>query len=238
VPYQWRFRSSDVWTDWTEDSTVNHSYPTPGDYTIAVQVRDRWGSTDMAEYGVTVLKPVLPFPSSPDILMANFQTIYETMDVEEYLEIMHPDFLTILQDATTEEFPDVGTTLDVTEEQRIHERMFSGEAVTDPNGEFVPGVSNINFGVFRARDSWTMSPPEDIIPNAEWAPFDVVFWFYRGQEFSSLRVDGEIRFYVTSRDSLHQGTVQKYYQMIGQVDLTGLKAIEGTNWGSLKALFR
>jgi hypothetical protein len=235
TPFRWQFESGGAWTDWVEDPTTNHSYPTTGDFIISVQVRDRWGLTDTAGYDVS---PQLPFPDTPDQLMANFQTIYETMDVDAYLEIMHPDFLTILQESTTEEFPDVGTTLDVTEESRIHERMFSGEAVTDPNGDFVPGVRNISFAVFRAQGAWAMSPGSDIIPNAEWAPFDVYVWFDRGQEFSTLRVDGTIKFYVTSRDSLHQGTTKKYYQMIGQVDLTGFKAVETTNWGSVKALFR
>ena len=164
----------------------------------------------------------LPFPGSPDQLMANFQTIYETRDFDEYREIMHPDFLTILQEATTAEFPEVGTTLDVNEELRIHERMFSGDAVTDPNGDLVPGVAAISFAKFRALDAWTLSPADDIIPNAEWAPFEVEFLFDRGATFSTLKVDGVIKFYVTSRDSMHQGSVKKYYQMIGQRDETNL----------------
>ena len=166
--------------------------------------------------------PELPWPISADVLMQNFQTIYETMDIDEYRKIMHPDFLTILQEATTEEFPDVGTTLDVNEELRIHERMFSGDALTDPNGDFVPGVASIAFDKFRALDTWVLSPGDDIIPNAEWAPFEVDFLFDRGQNFSTLKVAGTIKFYVTSKDSLHQGTTKKYYQMIGQVDLTNL----------------
>jgi hypothetical protein len=164
----------------------------------------------------------LPFPGSPDQLMANFQTIYETRDFDEYREIMHPDFLTILQEATTAEFPDVGTTLDVNEELRIHERMFSGDAVTDPNGDLVPGVLSISFAKFRALDAWAISPGDDIIPNAEWAPFEVEFLFDRGQTYSTLKVNGNIKFYVTSRDSMHQGSVKKYYQMIGQRDETNL----------------
>ncbi len=164
--------------------------------------------------------PVLPFPGSPDVLMANFQTIYETMNYEEYRKIMHPDFLTILQEETIIDFPDVGTTLDVNEELRIHERMFSGDSLEDPDGNLVPGVNNISFSNFRALDAWIVSPGDDIIPNAEWAPFDVDFLFDRGEGFSTLKVEGTIKFYVASRDSMHEGTVQKYYQMRGQVDLT------------------
>jgi len=238
-PYRWQFEGGGVWTDWTENHTINHSYRIPGEYTITVEVRDRWGLTDTAGFDVTFSKPELPFPGSPDQLMANFQTIYETMDAGEYLKLMHPDFLTILQESTIIDFPDVGTTLDVTEEQRIHERMFSGEAMEDPNGDFLPGIRAIHFSGFRALDAWSMSPGNDIIPNAEWAPFEVDFLFDRGQQFSTLKVGGAIKFYVTSRDSLHNGTLKQYYQMIGQVDLTGgFKSTEEIPWGSVKALWR
>ena len=162
----------------------------------------------------------LPWPGSPDQLMSNFRAIYEAMSYEEYRKIMHPDFLTILQEATTEEFPDVGTTLDVNEELRIHERMFSGDAVTDPDNNLVPGVLNISFNVFSPQDTWQLSPEDAIIPNAERAPYYVVFLFDRGQNFSTLKVEGTIKFYVTSKDSLYQGAERKYYQMIGQEDLT------------------
>ena len=164
----------------------------------------------------------LPFPESPDVLMSNFQRIYETRDFDEYRKIMHPDFLTILQESTTDEFPDVGTTLDVNEELRIHERMFSGEALVDPLGKFVPGVLSISFHTFLAQDAWVMSQHDDIIPFAEKAQFEVRFLFDRGQTYSTLEVNGTIMFYVTSRDSVHQGTTLQYYQMIGQVDLTNL----------------
>lgn len=166
-------------------------------------------------------KPIeLPFPGSPDVLMQNFQTIYETRDFDEYQKIMHPDFLTILQDETIQDFPDVGETLDVNEELRIHQRMFSGDPVTDPNGDLVPGVANISFSRFINLETWAVSPPTDIIPNAEWALYDVEFLFDRGQTFSTLKVEGTIKFYVTSRDSMHLGSLRQYYQMIGQVDLT------------------
>ncbi len=72
------------------------------------------------------------------------------------------------------------------------------------------------------------------------APYEVEFLFDRGQEFSSLRVQGRIKFYVTSRDSLHEDVLRQYYQMIGQVDLTsrGGKVVENVLWGSAKAIYR
>ena len=117
--------------------------------------------------------------------------------------------------------------------------MFSGLGVEDPQGNFVPGVKNISFQVFRALDTWQMSPPDDIIPNAEWAPFEVDILFDRGQEFSTMKVEGTVKFYVTSRELVYKGKTHRYYQMKGQIDLTGRgKKTEVSSWGSTKALFR
>lgn len=184
------------------------------------------------------IDPGLPFPASPDMVMQNFQTLYETRDFDEYEKILAPGFETILQTSTIQDYPDVGETLDVTEELRIHQRLFSGDPVTDPNGDLVPGVSHFSFPRFINTTSWAVSPPTDPIPNTQWALFDVEILFDRGQTFSPLRAIGSIKFYVTSRDSLHEGTMQQYHQMIGQVDLTGGgKAVERTPWGSAKAMF-
>jgi hypothetical protein len=117
--------------------------------------------------------------------------------------------------------------------------MFSGEAVTDPQGSLVPGVVNIVFSSFRNVTNWAVSPPTDPFPNAEWALYDGQILISRGQNYATLKVEGSIKFYVTSRDSLHEGTTKPFYQMIGQVDLTsGLKTTEENSWGSVKALYR
>ncbi|MEN8007373.1 MAG: hypothetical protein ABFS42_10185 [Candidatus Krumholzibacteriota bacterium] len=238
-PYRWQFETEGGWSEWSADPVAYHDYLTWGIKTVTVQVRDRWGAVAEASQEINVLGPDLVFPDTPEKLMENFQEVYEWRYFEGYRELMHPDFLTFLQDATIMEFPDVGTTLDYNEERRIHERMFSGEAVTDPNGDLVPGVVNISFTRFQQLETFTSSPPDDIIPDTEWAPYEVDFLFDRGQSFSYLRVQGTIRFYVSGRDSLHNGAIKQYYEMVGQVDLTNLpKGVEGINWGSVKALFR
>jgi hypothetical protein len=205
--------------------------------TVLEMPERRW-MTDSAGENLGTTK--LPFPGSPEQLMANFRTVYETRDPGEYIKLMHPDFLTILQDATIQEYPDVGTTLDRYEEQNIHKRMFSGLAVTDPQGELVPGVQDIHFSVFMPLNTWQVTPPDDIFPNALMAPFEVVIMLDRGQNYSTMRVEGLIKFYVTSSGFKHNGLKQQFYQMVGQVDLTnsGNKSVEGTSWGSVKAMFR
>jgi hypothetical protein len=165
--------------------------------------------------------PGLPFPDSPDQLMLNFKTIYEDMDFAEYAKMIHPDYIMLLQASTQTLYPSVGSTLDVAEELRMHERMFSKQDVTDPEGTLVPGVQTIEFRTFARQGAWSTSPPTDQIPNAEYAVYQVDFLFDLGAARKILKVQGEIKFYVTHRDSLlASGLTKPYYQMYGQDDLT------------------
>lgn len=202
-----------------------------------LKMPDSWWGIDRSSDNVGVTK--LPFPDSPQQVMENFVTAYETRDVGEYLMIMHPDFQTILQQETIDEFPDVGPTLDRYEEQNIHKRMFLGQAVIDPNGDLLPGITEIAFDVIQSLGPWEATPNDDIFPNAQSALYEIQVLFNRGQNFSTLRVEGMIKFYVVSREFEHEGVTRQFFQMVGQVDLTdGHKAIESTNWGFVKALFR
>ena len=177
-------------------------------------------------------------PTSPDELMQIFMTAYETMDFDALRSILHPDFLMILQQSTIEEFPDLGTTLDLNEELRIGQRMFAGLPVTDPNGDLVPGIAAISFSRFYPLDTWQVTPPDDLIPNALFAPFAVEILLDRGQTFSTLKVDGVINFYVTYEVLEVKGEELFHFQMIGQRDQTNLGKVEGTSWGTVKALVR
>jgi hypothetical protein len=164
--------------------------------------------------------PTIQFPDSEDKLMANFQYIYETMDIDEFRKMLHPQYITILQQSTRNTFPDVGETLDLEEELRIHDRMFSKQDVFDPLNNPVPGVQTIQFQTFQRVGVWATSPANDQIPNARNALYSVQFLFDRGQTYSTLKVTGNIRFYVTSHDSLVNGVVKPYFRMRGQADLT------------------
>jgi len=163
--------------------------------------------------------PELPFPGTPDQLMTNFKTIYENMDIDGYRNLLHPDYQTILKSSTTQEFPEVGESLDYTEEVRIATNMFSGAPGHDAQGVQTNPISSIAFQDPEQLTSWEMSPPDDPVPNALSALFNVLFEFNRAGD-RTLQVTGQIKFYITSRDSLYQGANKPYYQMIGQWDLT------------------
>ena len=178
-------------------------------------------------------------PDSPDELMAQFLTAYESMDLEKYLALLDPEFLMLLQESTIIDFPDVGETLDFTKEERIHQRMFSGEDLTDPDGNFTPGTRAIAFSVFRALAGWVPNEDPDQFPGTVWAPFEVGLLFDRGQQFSTLKVEGTVKIYARAHEVEVDGTTFAYYLMAGMVDLTGNgKGTESGPWGSVKALYR
>jgi len=183
---------------------------------------------------------LIPYPSTRDILMNNFKQIYEDRDYDKFRDMMHEDFFMVLQQSTQENFPDVGEFIELDEELYMHGRMFAGDPVIDPSGSIVPGIAGISFYDFRQIDQWVTSAPNDTFyPNSDYGTWQVDILFSR-PGFKDYNVKGRIQFYVVSRDSLHEGTVQPYWQMFGQIDLTNQnhKATEAETWGGVKALFR
>jgi len=226
------------WYPWGWPSPLPYTFISGGDHEVILEVRDRWGATRQASVTVQPVRVPMPFPGSPERLMANLRETYRIRDSADYRRLMHPDFVTILQQETIDQFPDVGPTLDYDEERRIHERMFSGEDLTDPvTGDPVPGVFNIAMGI-DPLDDWQVSPPDDPIPNTLFAPYEVSVLFQRLPN-SYDKVEGIIRFYVASRDSFHEGENRDYFEMVGQLDLTtGLQDFGYYTWGGLKAQYR
>ncbi len=181
----------------------------------------------------------VPGPESAAELVAQFKAAYGARDVEKYVALLDPDYLMLLSAETTQEFPDVGETLNFAAEERIHQRLFSGKDVTDPHGDFVPAVKAIELLVFQALEGWSPTDDQDHFPGAEWAPFQVVLLFDRGQSYSFLKVNGTVKIYVRAHEVMVGGTNETFYLMAGMVDLTFFgKGTENTSWGSVKALFR
>ncbi len=225
----------------------------PGDYWVSWGPIDGWeapagysqtlDADDLVTFDGVYIEspphPALPFAGTEDQLMANFRAVYEDRNIVSFPALMHPDFVMLLRQSTIQEFPDVGPTLDFNEELRIADRMFSGEPVIDPDGALVQAVSGISFWIFERLGPWEDTPDSDPIPQTRSALYDVTVLFDRPGA-STLKVEGMMKFYVAGRDSLHEGTEQVFYEMKGQLDLTGgpLKAVETVSFGSVKALFR
>jgi len=116
--------------------------------------------------------------------------------------------------------------------------MLSGQPVMDPDGDLIPGIAAISVELMEQQGDWAHSLFGDPLVDAQVGLFDVVFSLDRAG-VASLRVQGQVRFFVVGRDSLHEGVERTYWQMIGQEDLTSeTKGSVMTPWGSIKASFR
>jgi len=180
-----------------------------------------------------------PGPASLGELVLQIKDSYEARDPAMYQSLLDPDYLTLLSGETIQEFPTLGTTLDFDQEERIHGRMFSDESLVDPIGTPIPGVLDIRFLVFLARDVWLPTDEGVLFPGAVWAPFEVQILFDRGQSYPSMRVEGVVKIYARAHEVTVGGTQCTYYLMAGMRDLTGyVKGSEVTPWGSVKAIYR
>ena len=196
------------------------------------------GCNDDDDPVVVIPEPAVG-PESATELVDQFVAAYSARNVDKYLALLDPEFLMVLQTETTQEFPSVGATLDYAKEERIHQRMFSGESLTDPDGEFVPAVQTIEFLVFTALDSWTAVGEGDQFPDTVWAPFEVGLVFDRGQAHGALELDGIVKIHARNHVVTVDGKEESYFLMAGMVDLTNLgKGVDGTPWGKVKALYR
>jgi hypothetical protein len=185
------------------------------------------------------------FPSAPDLLMARFHAAYVGRDSTALAAMLRPAFVTLLQQSTRNTFPDVGETLNRAEQVRITGRMFRGQDLFDPNYMLVPAITSIQVTTFQRVGIWSQSPGNDQIPNAWNALFSLQVLFDRGQNYPPMKAVGNMRFYMTVRDSTALGETHPYYQLVGVVDLTddvamgpADKAAESAAWGSIHALFR
>jgi hypothetical protein len=161
----------------------------------------------------------LPFPNTPEKLMANFQTVYENMDIDGYRQVIDPSFTIYLSQETIDEFALPREFFDYDEEVLITERMFSGNSITRPNGDIIPGITRIDFSYFQAEAAWATSPADHRIPNALWAPYRVDMTITQGTD-GRLNIKGIIEFYLTSEQVEYQGRTQTKYSMVGQIDYT------------------
>ncbi len=178
-------------------------------------------------------------PRTPEALLGAFQAGYEARDSDQYLALLDTDFQFILREETAARFPDLGPALDFAEEERIHQRMFSGEGVTDPGGDPRPGVREVVFYQFRAQDGWADSDDADNFPNAIWAPFELDLIIDCGQEFSTYKATGQAKIYVREYSRMNGGEEVTFFKLAGMVDLTQSdKGVERTPWGLIKAFYR
>ena len=172
-------------------------------------------------------------------LVEGFESAYEGRDLKAYLNCLDPDFRFILHPDTQARYPDLGPSLDFSQEDRIHGRMFSGEAVADPVGNPQPGVQGIAFNKLLALDSMQPTDDQNNFPGALWAPFDIELLIDCGPAFTTYRAEGRLKIYVRRYIRMSGGKEVEYYLLAGMVDMTDSgKGVENTPWGLIKVFYR
>lgn len=159
----------------------------------------------------------LPFPGSPEQLMANFQTVYEERDYDGYLEVLDSEFRIFLRPETIEEFDLPRGFFEYAEEIVITEKMFSG----NPPSESVGAITNIDFVTLRQIDTWVVTQNLEF-PGALESQFDVDFRIMQSTTDGEkqLNIKGQITFFLSSEQVEHQGRPRTKYRMVGQIDET------------------
>ena len=164
---------------------------------------------------------VLVFPDTEKKLMDNFKVIYEKMDYDNYVDLLASDYKLMLLQDTIDDWGLTQPFFNYDDEVRIHERIFSGDAVTDSKGNLQPGISSIKVILLEQRGVWEpIGPDHPYFSDAQFALFDVEFEFYRGVGEPKLLVDGQIEFYLVKSQVEVDGVLKDYFQMIGQWDMT------------------
>ncbi len=162
--------------------------------------------------------PSYPFPDSEVVLMENFKTAYDNMNIEEYRNVLHADFKFVFIDGT----PVTPTSGYYTREEDLQSttRMFNHEQGMNNDGEIRAGVRDVDFRYLEKLLDWEdVQDPE--FPGAKSALFEVQIVLYLDDEFNStITVESQQIFYSKSELEVQEdsSTRQRFY-LVGQKDL-------------------
>jgi hypothetical protein len=159
-------------------------------------------------------------PGTPDLLVQDFQTVYETMSAVDHARLLDTAFVMPLQSRAVADYPDLGPAIELAEALRIHERLFLRQEVTDPNQQPVRAVQAIAFQTFAKQGAWTQAAPGSTYPGTVQALYDVVMLLDRGGLYSTMKVQGTLRFHVAQRDTVVNGVAGTYCRLRAITDLT------------------
>jgi hypothetical protein len=188
---------------------------------------------------VPVPQYVLPFPDTPDQLMANFKTAYTDMDLDVYRdEVLRPDYTFVLLNETMEHFGLPDNLFEFADEVLITEKMFAGQ----PN-EAGRVISDIEIQVLQPQGAWLpvleADPYFGSVPGILYRNYNILIYFNMAGQFR-YEVQGNQLFYVAPDTVMHEGVMTPRYRLRGQLDQTSAmldKGTESNTWGSVKALF-
>jgi hypothetical protein len=185
-----------------------------------------------------------PFPDTASNLMTNFKNAYAEMNIDEYINILHSDFIFVFADGS----PVAPTNGIYTRDEDLQSttNMFNGEQGQSPDGQPIPAVRDIEFPQLVRLTDWEDVPETDPnFPGAIRALFDVRVVFYLVNEgWITITVDTQQLFYVKAvAEEEKDGDIQQHFYLIGQQDLDGKSTVlsfasnEDMSWSIVKALY-
>lgn len=164
----------------------------------------------------------LPFPDTPEQLMANFKTVYTEMDFIRYRdEILSPDYLFVLQESTVEDFELPDNLFEYTDELRIAGKMFGGQ----PNS-LNQVLSAIEIPTLQPQGAWLPVPDTDSYFGGVGAlscNYNLLTYFNMRSDLR-YEVRGNTTFYVVATQEMRDGVLTPRYRLLGQLDQTMSKA--------------
>lgn len=161
-----------------------------------------------------------PFPDTYEKLMTNFRNAYDSMNIDEYRNVLHTGYIFVFADGS----PAAPTTGIYTREEDLQSttRMFNGEQGQDLEGVVKPGVRDIEFSQLLRLTDWEEVPETDLyFPGAYRALYDVrVVFDLNTESTNTITIDSQQLFYLKSIDEEQDdGSTRTHYYLIGQQDL-------------------
>jgi hypothetical protein len=185
-----------------------------------------------------VVDPPFVPPATTAALMLSFENNYTEMLIEDFSDLLHPDFQMILLARTCQNWgwPD-STTFDKTEMIAIHDNVFSGLLGLDPNGNTVHPVDRILVDVLELQGTWAKIPEDDLYfggYDGWWGCHQVELQFWDADNSHRFVVYQAVNFFVT--EVTIEGNTG--YQLLGIRGLPLFRKTDEATWGDLLALYR
>jgi hypothetical protein len=175
-----------------------------------------------------------PLPVTADSLILLLRDAYTSMDIDAYRGLRHADFVFKFQQYDIDNLNLPADHLTRMEDLVSTQNLFSGQAVSG-----VPAVASITWPVLEGIGVWEASVNPEF-PNTMHRLYNFMINITRPGA-TTIIITGQQEFYAASRDSLIDGTLTPYWELLGQVDLSdngGGKATENATWGSVKDLYQ
>jgi hypothetical protein len=161
-----------------------------------------------------------PAATTAEQLLTNFSDIYEEMHIEDFRDMLHPDYRTVLLPSTLEEWQAGGNPLAEAvfyrdDEIRIHENMFGGLTGTKPNNEPVDAIESIVVDYLDKAGPWLQVPEthEHFAGyGAYYALYNVLIYFVNPDQHQ-FKVQQDVEFYVVP---VTEGG-REIWKLLGQV---------------------